>query len=103
MRGYLRILGGMVLVGGLLICVVAATLVIRDETFFKAGAALGRHPENLMFKSEYYEALMWHLSYLFVAIITGFLGIVGSAVLLGLHAVLRRLDQLEASTSARAH
>ena len=50
-----------------------------------------------MFKSEYYEALIWHLSYWFVAIATGLLGIVVSAMLLGLDAVLRRLERLEAA------
>lgn len=97
MRAYLQGLGMIFLVGGLLICLYAVSLVLRDEAFFKAGEALLRHPENLMFKSEYYEALMWHMAYVFVAIVTGLLGLVGSAVLLGLNAVLRRLDQLEAS------
>ena len=97
MRAYLQGLGVTFLVGGLLICLYAVSLVLRDEAFFKAGEALLRHPENLMFKSEYYETLMWHMAYVFVAIVTGLLGLVGSAVLLGLNAVLRRLDQMEAS------
>jgi len=97
MRVYLQALGVIFLVGGLLVCLYAVSLVLGDEAFFKAGEALLRHPENLMFKSEYYEALMWHMAYVFVAIVTGLLGLVGSAVLLGLHAVLRRLDQLEAA------
>jgi hypothetical protein len=96
-RGYLRALGLVFLIGGLATCAYATTLVVRDETFFKAGEALARHPEHLAFKSEYYEALIWHLAYLFVAIMTGLMGLVGSAVLLGLHAVLRRIDQVEAS------
>jgi hypothetical protein len=96
-RGYLRGLGIVFLIGGLVLCAVAVAFVLRDEAFFKAGEALGRHPENLMFKSEYYEALIWHLSYWFVAIATGLLGIVVSAMLLGLDAVLRRLERLEAA------
>lgn len=97
MRPYLRLLGGVLLIGGLVLCAIATSWVVRDETFFKAGEALARHPEHLMFKSEYYEALIWHLAYAFVAIATGMLGILGSAVILGLSAILRRLDELEAS------
>ena len=97
MRGYLRALGLILLIGGLATCAYATMLVVRDETFFKAGEALARHPEHLGFKSEYYEALIWHLAYLFVAVMTGLMGLIGSAVLLGLHAVMRRIDQVEAA------
>ena len=101
MRHYLRGLGLVFLIGGLGLCAVASTFVIHDEVFVKAGEALARHPEHLGFKSEYYEALIWHLAYSFVAVMTGLLAVLGSAVLLGLHAVLRRVDQLEASISTR--
>ena len=101
MRHYLRGLGAFLLVGGLLICVTAALWAIRDEAFFNAGEALARHPDHVLFQGEYYAALLRHISYILTAIIAGLLGTVGSAMLFGLHAVLRRLDQLEASISTR--
>jgi hypothetical protein len=105
MRGYLRLLALLLLIGGLALCVGAAGMAIGDETFFKAGEALERHPDHVLFQGEYYAALIRHIAYIAVAILSGAVGIVGSAVLFGLYAVLRRLDRLDAarpvSTPAR--
>jgi hypothetical protein len=95
MRGYLRALGLTLLIGGLVLCVAAAGLAIGDQTFFKAGEALERHPDHVLFQGEYYAALARHIAYIAIAILSGAVGIVGSAMLFGLHAVLRRLDRLE--------
>jgi hypothetical protein len=95
MRGYLRALGLVLLIGGVGLCIVAAGMAIGDETFFKAGEALERHPDHVLFQGEYYAALARHIAYIAVAILSGAVGIVGSAVLFGLHAVLRRIERLE--------
>jgi hypothetical protein len=94
-RGYLRLLGGVLLIGGVGLCLVAAVMAIGDEAFRKAGEALERHPDHVLFQGEYYAALARHIAYIAVAILSGAVGILGSAVLFGLHAVLRRLERLE--------
>ena len=101
MQRYLRVLGLVLLIGGLTIGAVATDKAIGDEAFFKARDALARHPDNVLFLGEYYAALLRHLAYAGTALLAGLLGVVGSAVLLGLHAVLRRLDRVEASERAR--
>ena len=95
MRLYLRTMAVTLLLAGLLIAAVAASWAIRDEAFFKATEALARHPDHVLFQGEYYAALARHIAYIAVAILSGAVGIIGSAVLFGLHAVLRRLDRLE--------
>jgi hypothetical protein len=100
MRSYLRLLGGVLLVGGLATFAVAALLAIRDVTFFEAGEALARHPDHVLFQGEYYAALLRHIAYIVTAIIGGLLGTVGSALLFGLHAILVRLEHLEAAPTA---
>ncbi len=104
MRAYLRLLAALLLVGGLATCAVAASMAIRDEAFFKAGEALARHPDHVLFQGEYYAALLRHIAYILTALVGGLLGTVGSAVLFGLHAILTRLDRVEAAAiSVRAH
>ena len=98
----LRVLGTLLLVVGLVTCAIATTLVIGDETFFKAGEALARHPDHVLFQGEYYAALIRHIGYILTAVIGGLLGSVGSAVLFGLHAILARLERLEAAAAASA-
>jgi hypothetical protein len=102
MQTYLRVLGSVLLIGGLAICAVATTKAIGDEAFFKAGEALARHPDHMLFQGEYYAALVRHLVYIGTAVLAGLLGIVGSAVLLGLHAILRRLVRVEAASTVSA-
>lgn len=101
MRAYLRALGGILLVGGLLIAVIAATWAIGDEAFFKATEALARHPDHVLFQGEYYAALLRHIAYILIALVGLVLGTVGSAVLFGLHAVMIRLERLEAVVAER--
>lgn len=103
MRLYLRVVGGLLLVGGLAICVLAASFAINDEAFFKAGDALARHPDHVLFQGEYYAALLRHIAYILTAIVGGLLGTVGSVMLFGLHAILVRLERLEAAVAERPH
>jgi hypothetical protein len=102
MPTYMRILASMLLFGGLGIAVVAAGAAIGDEAFFKAGEALARHPDHVLFQGEYYAALLRHIAYILTALVAGLLGTVGSAVLFGLYAVLRRLERLESVVAERA-
>jgi hypothetical protein len=100
-RAYLRTLSAILLIGGLAICAVCAGLAIRDETFFKAGEALERHPDHVLFQGEYYAALVRHIAYILTAVVAGLLGTIGSAVLFGLYAVLLRLERLESALRSR--
>jgi hypothetical protein len=102
MRTYLRGMGAFLLIGGLLIAALAASWAIGDETFFKATEALERHPDHVLFQGEYYAALVRHIAYILVAIIGFLLGTVGSAMLFGLHAVMIRLERVEAAVADRA-
>jgi hypothetical protein len=99
-RTTLRALAVLLLVAGLAVCGVAASWAIRDEPFFKATEALARHPDHVLFQGEYYAALVRHLAYILTAIASGLIGTVGSAMLFGLHAVMVRLERLEAATEA---
>jgi hypothetical protein len=101
MGGYLRAVGLILLVGGLAICAIATSFAIGDTTFFNAGEALARHPDHVLFQGEYYAALLRHIAYILTAIVAGLLGTVGSAMLFGLHAVVRRLERLEEAARAR--
>ncbi len=103
MRSYLRLLGSVLLVGGLVVCAVAAFLALGDETFYKAGEALERHPDHVLFQGEYYAALLRHIAYILTAIVGGLLGTVGSATLFGIHAILARLERIEASPAVSSH
>lgn len=100
MRSYLRVLGGILLVGGLATFAVAGALAVGDKTFYDAGEALARHPDHVLFQGEYYAALVRHIAYILTAIVGGLLGTVGSAVLFGLHAVLVRVERVEAAATA---
>jgi hypothetical protein len=100
MRAYLRLLGGVLLVGGLATFAVAGVLAIGDKAFSDAGEALARHPDHVLFQGEYYAALVRHIAYILTAIFGGLLGTVGSALLFGLHAILARLERVEAAATA---
>ena len=100
MRTYLRVLGSVLLLSGLAIGAVATTKAIGDEAFSNASEALARHPDHVIFQGEYYAALVRHIVYITTAILAGMLGIIGSAVLFGLHAILRRLERIEAVFTA---
>ena len=97
MRGYLRGLGAALFVIGVTVCVVAAGKAIGDDTFFRAGEALERHPDHILYQAEYQAALARHVAYIVTAILSGLIGVIGSAGLLGLSAVLRKLDDLRAA------
>ncbi len=101
MRAYLRTMAVLLLGGGLLIAAIAAGWAIGDEPFFKATEALARHPDHVLFQGEYYAALLRHIAYILVAIVGVLLGTVASALLFGMHAVLVRLEKVEAAVADR--
>jgi len=96
-------LAATILVAGVAIAIMAALWAIGDETFFKARDALARHPDTLPFQFEYYAALTRHVLYILMAIVAGLIGTIGSSLLFGLHAMLDRLERLEAAVRAFEH
>lgn len=92
----LRIIGSVLLVGGLGIGVMAALAAIGDEGFFKARDALARHPEHMLFQAEYYRALARHIGLIATSAVAVLLGTVGGTIVLGLYGVMRRVERLEA-------
>ena len=102
MRLYLRSMAGLLLLGGLLIAVIAGSWAVFDEPFAKATEALARHPDHVLFQGEYYAALVRHIAYILVAIVGFLLGTVASAMLFGMHAVMVRLERLEATVADRS-
>jgi hypothetical protein len=51
----------------------------------------------MLFQAEYYRALARHIGLIATSAVAILLGTVGGIVVLGLHAVLRRLERLEAA------
>ncbi len=89
---YLRILGVLLLVGGLALSIVSTRWVLGDETYFRAAHALERHPDHILFQAEYQAALARHVGYVVLAALSGLTAVIGSAVLLGLASIIGRLD-----------
>jgi hypothetical protein len=93
MSSYLRLLGFALLIGGLVLAVVATRWALGDEAYFRAALALERHPDHILFQAEYHAALARHLAYIVTAALSALTAVLGSAIMLGIAAVLRRLDR----------
>ena len=95
MSAYLRILATLLLVGGFALAVVSTRWVLGDDTYFRALRGLERHPDHILYQAEYQAALARHVAYAVTATLSALTAVIGSAVLLGLAAILRRLDRPE--------
>lgn len=93
MSAYLRVLGVVLLVAGVTGCVVATRWTLADDTYYRAAQALERHSDHIIFQAEYQASLARHVAYVAGAVLSGLGGVVGSAVLFGLAAILRRVDR----------
>lgn len=91
MTAILRALGAATVVAGVLAAAVAGWLVVGDTAYGDAAAAYARHPEHVLFRSEYLAAAARH--YGLVAVVIGglFGGAIVAALLFGVAEVLRRL------------
>jgi hypothetical protein len=92
MKGYLRGLAWVLLVGGGVLAVVMTVRAVTNQHFFDARDALERHPDHILFQAQYYDALAYHIAYVLTAVVSSLLGVIGSAVLFGLSAILQKLD-----------
>jgi len=91
MTAALRALGAAVMLAGVVAAGVAGWLVVGDTAYDEAAAAYARHPDHVLFRSEYLAAAARHFGLLAVAVGGLVGGAVVAAVLLGLAEVLRRL------------
>jgi hypothetical protein len=89
--GWLRALGALVLVAGLMTACVAGWHLTRDAAFAEAAAAYARHPEHPLFEAEYYRAAVWHYGLVGFVIIGIVGGLIAGSTLLGQGETMRRL------------
>ena len=92
----LRLLAVVLLVAGLIGCALATQAALGDEAYYRALDALERHADHILFQAEYQAALARHAAFLVTAVVCGVAGVVGSAILLALGAILGRVERLEA-------
>jgi hypothetical protein len=93
MKGYLRVLGTLLLVGGTVVCLMGISLTLGDETYYRKAMALERHEDHILFQAEYQAALLRHTAYIVTAVVSGLLATVGSVVLFALASILGRLER----------
>src|SRR5262249_48877483 len=80
MRAYLRVFGTVLLIGGTLVCIMCIVRTLGDEHFYRAAMALERHEDNVLYLFEYQAALLPHAAYIGLAVVSGLLAAVGSAI-----------------------
>jgi hypothetical protein len=95
MTGFLRTLGVLVLLVGLVTAVVAGWLLAGDAHFREVAEAYARHPEHALFQAEYWAAAARHYGLLLAAAAGLLGGLMFGGILLGLAAILRRLPKPE--------
>ena len=97
MSGYLRALGVMCIVAGVLVCALSTRAALTDDAYYHAAFALERHADHILYQAEYQAALARHVAYIVTAVVSGVGGVVSSALLFGLAAVLQRLGRSAAA------
>ncbi len=103
MRGALRILGWVLLVGGVTAAALATRLAVTDEAYYRTLRAFERHSDHLLFQLEYQAALIRHVAYIVTAVLSALIGVVGSAALFALAAILGRLEACRDRKPSGAH
>ena len=94
MAGFLRTLGVVVLLIGLITAAVAGWLLAGDAQFREIAEAYARHPEHALFQTEYWAAAARHYGLLGAAAGGLLCGLVLGGILLGLAELLRRIPKL---------
>jgi hypothetical protein len=91
MTAILRVLGAATVVAGVSAAAVAGWLVVGDTAYGEAAAAYARHPEHVLFRSEYLAAAARYFGLIGVVVGGLFGGAIVASLLFGLAEVLRRL------------
>lgn len=97
MKTYMRVLGIVFLAAGLLVCVLATRATLGDEAYYRTARALERHEDHILYQAEYQAAAARHTAYIVTAVVSGVGGVLGSAILLGLAAILERQERAGAA------
>lgn len=90
MSGWLRVLGALVVLGGLVTAGVCGALFVGDANYYEVVAAYERHPNHAIFQAEYWAASARHWALLAAAIGGVFTGLTMGSLLLGVGELLRR-------------
>jgi len=93
MAGFLRTLGVVVLLIGLVTAAVAGWLLAGDAQFREIAEAYARHPEHALFQTEYWAAAARHYGLLGAAAGGLLGGLVLGGILLALAELLRRIPK----------
>jgi hypothetical protein len=90
---YLRTLALVLLVVGLVVCLLATRAVLGDDTYYRAGFALERHADHILYQAEYQAALARHAALIVTAVVSGVGAVVGSALLFAMSSIVRLLER----------
>jgi hypothetical protein len=88
--GWLRALGALVVLGGLVTAGVCSALFFGDANYYEVVSAYERHPNHAIFQAEYWAASARHWALLAGAIASAFTGVTMGSLLLGVGQLLRR-------------
>jgi hypothetical protein len=88
--GWLRALGALVFLAGLVTAAVCGMLFVGDANYYEVVAAYERHPNHAIFQAEYWAASARHWALLAAAIAGAFTGVTMGSLLLGVGELLRR-------------
>ncbi len=94
MTAYLRVVGTVLLLAGIVVCIMATRMTLADDTYYQRALAVQRHSDHILFQAEYQAALVRHVAYIVAAVMSALIGVVGSAVTFGLAAILQRLERM---------
>jgi hypothetical protein len=89
--GFLRVLGALVIVIGLVVAATAGWLLAEDTHFVEVAAAYARHPEHALFQGEYWAAAARHYGLLGAAAAGLLGGLSVGGMLLALAELLARV------------
>lgn len=90
MSGALRLLGVLVLLGGLGGGALAGMLFLGDAHYAEVAAAYARHPTHALFQAEYWAASARHWGLLAASVGGVLVGLVWGGLLLGMATLLAR-------------
>jgi hypothetical protein len=90
---WLRALGVLLGLTGVVTAIVAGWYVTRDVAYAEAAAAYARHPDHPLFQADYYTAAVRHFGLLTLVGLGLVVGLAGGSALLGIAEVLRRLPR----------
>ncbi|HEV7732512.1 MAG TPA: hypothetical protein VGR62_10145 [Candidatus Binatia bacterium] len=88
---WLRVLGVVVLLLGVVAAIVCSVQFVGDANYYEIVAAYERHPNHAIFQAEYWAAAGRHWALLVAAVAGLFVGLTTGSTLIALAEILRRL------------